>query len=121
MAKLKTIFVLLSLVTKLDWPLQQFDFKNVFLHGDLEEEVYMEMPYGLKKLVNRNTISKLKKALCDLKQSSKAWFERFRKAMLGMKYKHSQEDHNLSIRKVITLSVHVDDIIVIGNDLEKMG
>ena len=36
--------ILLSLPTNFDWPLQQFDVKNAFWHGDLEEEVYMELP-----------------------------------------------------------------------------
>lgn len=43
-AKMNSIRVLLSLVANLDCPLQQFDVKNAFLHGDLEEEVYMEAP-----------------------------------------------------------------------------
>jgi len=43
-AKLNTISVLLSLVANLGRPLQQFDVKNAFLHGDLEEEVYIEIP-----------------------------------------------------------------------------
>jgi len=42
--KLNTIRVLLSLAANLDWPLQQLDVKNVFLNGDLEEEVYMDSP-----------------------------------------------------------------------------
>jgi len=28
------------------WPLHQLDIKNVFFHGDLEEEIYMEQPLG---------------------------------------------------------------------------
>jgi hypothetical protein len=43
-AKMNYIQVLLSLATNLDWPLQQLDVKNAFLHGDLEEEVYMKLP-----------------------------------------------------------------------------
>ena len=40
-AKLSTIRVLLSVVVNKDRPLYQFDVKNVFLNGDLKEEVYM--------------------------------------------------------------------------------
>jgi len=36
-AKLSIVRVLLSFAANLDWPLHQFDVKNTFLHGDLEE------------------------------------------------------------------------------------
>ena len=45
-AKLNTIRVLLFLVVNLDWSLLQIDVKNVFLHSDLEEEIYMDIPHG---------------------------------------------------------------------------
>lgn len=38
--------VLLSCATNLDWDLQPFDVKNAFFHGNLEDEVYMEIPLG---------------------------------------------------------------------------
>jgi hypothetical protein len=41
-AKIYTIRALFSLAANLDWPLHQFDVKNTFLHGDLEEKVYMD-------------------------------------------------------------------------------
>ncbi|XP_061348292.1 uncharacterized protein LOC133293706 [Gastrolobium bilobum] len=47
-AKLNTICIMISITANRDWPLKQFDVKNAFLNGDLEEEVYMEIPPGTK-------------------------------------------------------------------------
>ena len=46
-AKMKTVRAILSLMVNLDWPLRQFDVKNVFLHGDLLEKVYIDPLLGL--------------------------------------------------------------------------
>lgn len=43
-AKINTVRVLLSLAVNLDWPLQQFNVKKAFLHGELAEEVYLDLP-----------------------------------------------------------------------------
>ena len=65
--KLNTVRVLLSLVVNLDWPLHQFDIKNAFLHGDLEKEVYMDIPPGFKISVKDECVCRLQKALYGLK------------------------------------------------------
>ena len=44
--KINTVRVLLSLAVNLDWPLQQFDVKNAFLHGKIFKKVYMDLPRG---------------------------------------------------------------------------
>ena len=41
-AKIASIRILISLNANLDWPLFQLDVKNTFLHGDLQEKVYVE-------------------------------------------------------------------------------
>ena len=43
-AKITSIRLFISLVATYNWDLHQLDIKNVFLHGDLQEEVYMEQP-----------------------------------------------------------------------------
>ncbi|RVX17491.1 Retrovirus-related Pol polyprotein from transposon TNT 1-94 [Vitis vinifera] len=78
-AKLNTVRVLLSLAANLDWSLHQLDVKNAFLNGDLEEEVYMDIPAGLETTSNFNKVCRLRKSLYGLKQSPRAWFERFTK------------------------------------------
>ncbi|RVW31776.1 Retrovirus-related Pol polyprotein from transposon RE1 [Vitis vinifera] len=89
-AKINTIRVLLSLAANLDWPLQQFDVKNVFLHGELSEEVYMDLPLGCMVSEKQcQKVCKLKKSLYGLKQSPRAWFERFTKSMRAFGYRKS--------------------------------
>jgi hypothetical protein len=44
--KMGTVRTLISCAVNFGWPLHQLDVKNAFLHGDLEEEVYMEISHG---------------------------------------------------------------------------
>lgn len=123
-AKLNTVRVLLSLAANLDWDLQQLDVKNAFLNGDLEEEVYMDLPPGFDKDKKNGTVCRLKKALYGLKQSPRAWFGRFTKAVLQQGYMQAHTDHTLFYRhkdgKSTILIVYVDDIILTGNDTMEM-
>lgn len=73
--------------------------KNPFLHGDLEEEVYMATPPGFCMMNVEGKVCKLKKALYGLKQSSRAWFERFRLSMLKSGYKQAQADHTFFVKR----------------------
>ncbi|KAJ9675533.1 hypothetical protein PVL29_024456 [Vitis rotundifolia] len=124
-AKMNTIRILLSLAVNQDWCLQQLDIKNAFLNGNLEEEVYMEIPPGFEGSMAKNQVCKLQKSLYGLKQSPRAWFDRFTKAVLKLGYKQGQADHTLFVKKshagkMAILIVYVDDIILSGNDMEEL-
>ncbi|WJZ93061.1 hypothetical protein VitviT2T_012024 [Vitis vinifera] len=124
-AKLNTVRVLLSLAANLDWSLHQLDVKNVFLNGDLEEEVYMDIPAGLETTSNFNKVCRLRKSLYGLKQSPRAWFERFTKVVKGYGFVQCQSDHTLFVKhfpegKLAIIIVYVDDIILTGDHEEKI-
>lgn len=48
-AKLSTVLILLLVAANSDWKLHQLDVKNAFLNGDLEEEVFMDIPLSLNE------------------------------------------------------------------------
>ena len=124
-AKLNTVRVLLSLAANLDWSLHQLDVKNAFLNGDLEEEVYMDIPVGLETTSNFNKVCRLRKSLYGLKQSPRAWFEWFTKVVKGYGFVQCQSDHTLFVKhflegKLIIIIVYVDNIILTGNHEDKI-
>jgi hypothetical protein len=73
--KLNSIWIIISLATIFYWPLHQLDVKNVFLHGDLNEIVYMAQPPRFES--KGEYVCHLKKSIYGLKQSPRGWFDKF--------------------------------------------
>ncbi|KAA0057569.1 Beta-galactosidase [Cucumis melo var. makuwa] len=119
-AKLNTVRVLLSVAVNKDWPLYQLDVKNAFLNGDLVEEVYMSPPPGFETQFGQQ-VCKLQKYLYGLKQSPRAWFDRFPTFVKSQGYSQGYSDHTLFIKasktgKIAILIVYVDDIVLTRDD-----
>ena len=119
---METMRILLSAVVHKGWPLHQLDVKNAFLHGDLSEEIYMDLPHGYIQSSSQRQVCKLKKSLYGLKQSPRAWFERLTKAMRTLGFLQAHGDHTLFYKRstsggVTILLVYVDDMRVTGDDI----
>ena len=69
---------------------------------------------------------RLKKSLYGLKQSPRAWFEKFTRSVKRQRYSQAQTDHTMFIKhsrdgKVTIFLVYVDDIILTGDDENEMN
>ena len=110
-----------SMVAMRSWPLFQLDIKNVFLHDDLVEEVYMEQSPGFFAQGKFSLVCKLRRSLYGLKQSPRAWFSRFSSmvakfGMIQSTTDHSVFYHHTSIGHCIYLIVYVDEIVNISSN-----
>ena len=95
------------------------DVKNVFLNGNLSEEVYMQPPPSLS--IEPNKVCHLRRALYGLKQSLRAWFAKFSSTISHLGYIASHYDFALFLYRTdkctILLLLYVDDMIIIDNNL----
>lgn len=71
--KMSSIRIVLSLAASLDLEIEQMDVRTAFLHGDLEEEIYMIQPEGFVVKGKEDCVCKLKKSLYGLKQAPRQW------------------------------------------------
>ena len=114
-----TIRVLLSLAVTRGWSLRQLDVQNAFLHGVLEEEVYMRQPPGFVDPAQPHHLCRLVKALYGLKQAPRAWHARLGAALRAHGFVPSTADTSLFIlqRPEVTMYilVYVDDIILVSS------
>jgi len=98
--KHSSIHILWALATQCDYELDQLDVKTAFLHGDLEEEIYMTQQLGFKVAGKEKLVCKLEKSPCGLKQSQRQWYKRFDKFMGGHGYTGSLYDPCVYFRKL---------------------
>jgi len=111
-----TIRAVLSIVVSKSWPIHQMDVKNAFLHGHLNETVYMHQPMGFRDKNHPNHVFLLKKSLYGLKQAPHAWYQRFADFVATIGFSHSKSDHSLFVYKngsdTAYILLYVDDIIL---------
>ncbi|GKF40049.1 retrovirus-related pol polyprotein from transposon TNT 1-94, partial [Tanacetum coccineum] len=70
-----TIRSILTLAISKSWSIPQLDVKNAFLHGTLNETVYMYQPMRFHNAKHPDYVCLLKKSLYGLKQAPRAWYQ----------------------------------------------
>jgi hypothetical protein len=117
-AKFTSIRTILALSTALDLEIHQMDVKTAFLNGDLEEEIYMDVPEGLS--APPGTKCKLNRTLYGLKQSPRMWHKRLDQYLKSQGFIALISDPSLYKRcnedKLVIIAVYVDDLLILSNN-----
>jgi hypothetical protein len=117
-----SIRVLLAMVALYDLELEQLDVKTAFLHGELEETIYMHQPEGFIVEGKEDHICQLRRSLYGLKQSPRQWYKRFDSFMIGHGYTRSSYDSCVYYRQLVDgsffyLLLYVDDMLIAAKSM----
>jgi len=122
--RLDTVRILLSVAAVEDLDIMHFDVKTAFLHGQLEEDIFMQQPEGFVK--GKGMVCKLKKSLYGLKQASRSWNKTFTDFLLKFDLKPLKKDSCVFVRHgagtksgstALIVALYVDDGLVLCNNL----
>ncbi|KAE8688791.1 PLAC8 family protein [Hibiscus syriacus] len=98
----------------------KMDVKNIFLHGELDREIYMTQPMGFQSQDHPEYVCKLRKALYGLKQAPRAWYGKIVEFLTKSGYSVTPADSSLFVKviegKLAIMLVYVDDLIITGDD-----
>ena len=99
----------------------QLDVKNAFLHGELNEDVFVDQPQGFTKRGEEHKVYKLRKALYGLKQAPQAWYSKIKGYFIKEGFEKCYCEHTLFVKtedggKILIVSLYVDDLIFTGNN-----
>ncbi|KAE8671162.1 hypothetical protein F3Y22_tig00111990pilonHSYRG00084 [Hibiscus syriacus] len=75
-ARLDTVLMVVAIAAQNGLSIFQLDVKSTFLHGELSEDVFVEQSQGYEKNGQEHKVYKLKKALHELKQAPRAWYNK---------------------------------------------
>lgn len=141
-AKMATVRTLLAVVAIQNWVTHQMDVTNTFLHDDLNEEVYMELPQGYtgwgsritteslltsvtRKAAVTRLVCKLVKSLYGLKQAPRCWFSKLSATLKEDGFSQSKAVYSLFTKVTQTtitlILVYVDDLLLAGSSIDKIN
>nr|KAJ0208966.1 hypothetical protein LSAT_V11C400171360 [Lactuca sativa] len=123
-ARIEAIRLFLAYPSYMNFIVYQMDVKTAFLHGVLEEEVFLNQPPGFVDKDHPDYVYRLDKAVYGLKQAPRAWYETLTSYLLENGYRRGAIDNTLFIKNkgsdLVLVQIYVDDIIF-GSPNEKLS
>lgn len=90
--RLESLRVLLALAASRDFDIMQSDVMSAYLHGNLEEELYVEQPDGYAAPGKERWVWRLKKGRYRLVQAGRTWNQELNTHMVGIGYTATEKD-----------------------------
>ena len=98
------------------------DVTNIFLNGELEEEIYVKQPEGFLVPGEEDKVCRLVKLLYGLKRAPKQWHAKFDQTMLANGFKINECDKCLYIKNILNhdviICLYVDDMLIMSTNIE---
>ena len=104
----------LAIATLKKWEVHHLDLKSAFLHGDLEEEIYMRYIEGYTK--DFSLVCKPRKYLYGIKETPRAWYAKMDAFLMSQKFERCKYDRNVYMQQkggsLLLIILYVDDLLI---------
>nr|GEZ25024.1 hypothetical protein [Tanacetum cinerariifolium] len=118
--RIEAIRLFLAYASFMRFMVYQMDVKSAFLYGTIKEEVYVCQPSWFEDLDHPDKVYKVVKALYDLHQAPRAWYETLANYLLENSFHRGQKDQTLFIKKqkgdILLVQIYKVDGIFISQD-----
>ena len=112
----------IALAAKYSYEVHQMDVIAAFLQGDIDSDIYVDMPPKWKEILELQKevgdVCKLSKALYGLRQSPRLWQKKLQNVLNKLGYQTLPSDQAAFINPKITESLiivtHVDDFLIVA-------
>ena len=115
-ARYPSVRAIVALAAHHDWELHQMDVRSAYLHGELEEDIYMQQPEGYAVAGKEQLVCKLSKALYGLKQAGRTWHTKIDVVLQRQRFTALDADHCVYVREqdacVTLIALYVDDLLI---------
>ena len=108
------LLLVLSIVHGLET--KAIDFVLAFPQAELEQDIFMELPYGFCHGNKREYVLKLKKNLYGLCDASYNWFQKISQGLEEEGFVRSEIDQCVFLRNDCIVLLYVDDMIALAKN-----